>query len=160
SPSMDIQVASNFERALFEASNRDAGWVQQAMSEFRNERRIRIPEKILRQLRGRYIAKEAGEDETLSTIRAVWRETGQIIDPHTAVGLAAYGKLRDQLKGPVVALATAHPAKFPDAISRAIDRAAEIPESLAQISRRDEHYKVLPNSAAAVGKFILERIEI
>ena len=160
SPSMDIQVASNFERALFEASNRDAGWVQQAMSEFRNERRIRIPEKILLQLRGRYIAKEAGEDETLSTIRAVWRETGQIIDPHTAVGLAAYGKLRDQLKGPVVALATAHPAKFPDAISRAIDRAAEIPESLAQISRRDEHYKVLPNSAAAVGKFILERIEI
>jgi threonine synthase len=160
SPSMDIQVASNFERALFEASTRDAGWVQQAMSEFRNERRIRIPEKILRQLRGRYIAKEAGEDETLSTIRAVWRETGQIIDPHTAVGLAAYGKLRDQLKGPVVALATAHPAKFPDAISRAIDRAAEIPESLAQISRRDEHYKVLPNSAAAVGKFILERIEI
>jgi threonine synthase len=60
----------------------------------------------------------------------------------------------------VVALATAHPAKFPEAISRAIGRGADIPESLAQISQRDEHYEVLPNSASAVGKFILERLDI
>jgi threonine synthase len=157
SPSMDIQVASNFERALFEASGRDAGWVQQAMAEFRTARRIRIAENILQQLHGRYIAERAGEDETLSAIRLVWQETGHIVDPHTAVGIAVWRKLRDQLNGPVVALATAHPAKFPEAISRAIGRGAEVPEPLAQISRREEHYKVLPNSAAAVGKFILER---
>jgi threonine synthase len=160
SPSMDIQVASNFERALFEAVSRDAGWVQQAMSEFRNTRGMRIPENVLRQLSGRYIAERAGEDETLSAIRSVWQATGHIVDPHTAVGLAAHRKLRDQLNGPVVALATAHPAKFPEAISRAIGRGADIPESLAQISQRDEHYEVLPNSASAVGKFILERLDI
>ena len=160
SPSMDIQVASNFERALFEASDRGAAWVQRAMSEFRTVRRMTIPENILRRLRERYIAERAGEDETLSSIRATFRETGHIEDPHTAVGLAVYRKLRDQLNGPVVALATAHPAKFPEAISRAIGQGAEIPEGLAQIARREEHYEVLPNSAAVVGKFILERAGI
>jgi threonine synthase len=157
SPSMDIQVASNFERALFEASGRDQAWMQRAMSEFRSARNIRIPETILRELRGRYIAERAAEEETLSSIREIFRDTGHIEDPHTAVGLAVWRKRREQLNGPVVALATAHPAKFPEAISRAIGRGAEIPDALAQIALREEQYEVLPNSASAVGKFILER---
>jgi threonine synthase len=157
SPSMDIQVASNFERALFEASGRNEAWVQQAMSEFRGARNIRIPETILSELRGRYIADRAAEEETLSSIREVFQDTGHIEDPHTAVGLAVWRKRREQLNGPVVALATAHPAKFPEAISRAIGLGAEIPDALAQIARRAEHYEVLPNSASAVVKFILER---
>jgi threonine synthase len=156
SPSMDIQVASNFERALFEASGRNAQWLEQAMAEFGNTRRVTVPKAALINLRQRYLAAKAEEDETLSTIRAVWEKTGIIIDPHTAVGLTAYQKLRGDLKGPVVALATAHPAKFPDAIARALDRTAEVPPALAGLAEREEHYAVLPNSVAAVKQFILE----
>ncbi len=106
----------------------------------------------------RYVAAKTGEAETLGAIRATWHSTGNIVDPHTAVGLGAYDTLRGELAGPVVALATAHPAKFPDAISRAIGKTAEIPKMLEGLEEREERYSVLPNSIPAVQKFILERM--
>lgn len=155
SPSMDIQVASNFERALFEASGRNAEWVGNAMVQFRTERRLAIPRDVMQRLGARYIAAKAGEEETLSAIRETSRNTGIIVDPHTAVGLSAYHQVRRELRGPVIALATAHPAKFPDAVSRATGKMAAIPDALAGLSQRAEHYAVLPNSAPAVREFIL-----
>ncbi len=156
SPSMDIQVASNFERALFEASGRDASWVRRVMMEFRSARRFPIPESVRANLRGRYIAEKSGESDTLDAIRHTWSGAGMIVDPHTAVGLGAYARLREQLDGPVVALATAHPAKFPDAILHAIGIRPQIPEALAKLPVLEEHCTWLPNSTSAVKKFVWE----
>jgi threonine synthase len=157
SPSMDIQVASNFERALFEVSGRDSEWVKRTMFEFRSSGRFPIHGKVMEGLRQRYVAAKTGENETLGAIRSTWRSTGNIVDTHTAVGLGAYERLRGELAGPVVALSTAHPAKFPDAISRAIGKTADIPKILEGLEQREERYTVLPNSVPAVREFILER---
>jgi threonine synthase len=157
SPSMDIQVASNFERALFEASGRDSEWVKRIMFEFRSSGRFSIHGKVMEGLRQRYVAAKTGENETLGAIRSTWRSTGHIVDPHTAVGLGAYDRLRGELAGPVVALSTAHPAKFPEAISRATGKTADIPKILEGLEQREERYTVLPNSLPAVREFILER---
>jgi len=159
SPSMDIQVASNFERAIFEASDRDSAWVAEAMRAFGKTRRIMIPASALQALQRRYLAARADDEETIATIARIERETGFIIDPHTAVGLAAAEKLRDQLEGPIVALATAHPAKFPDAITRAIGRPSAFPARLGDLLAREERYTVLPNAISAIKEFILERVE-
>jgi threonine synthase len=159
SPSMDIQVASNFERALFEASGRDAAWIGDAMAQFRTARRFEIPHDAMRELGGRYIAAKTGEEETLSVIRETWRTSGMIVDPHTAVGLGAYRMLRGELRGPVIALSTAHPAKFPEAIARATGGPPDVPEELAGLSCRDERSAVLPNAVSAVREFILSRTE-
>lgn len=159
SPSMDIQVASNFERTLFEASGRDAAWIADVMAQFRTARRFEISRDAMRELGGRYIAAKTGEEETLSAIRETWQATGTVVDPHTAVGLGAYRILRGELHGPVIALSTAHPAKFPDAITRATGRPPDMPEALAGLSSRQERYTVLPNSVSAVREFILSRTE-
>jgi threonine synthase len=156
---MDIQVASNFERALFEASGRNAAWIANAMAQFRTARRFEISRDAMRELGGRYIAAKTAEDETLSAIRETWRATGTIVDPHTAVGLGAYRALRAELRGPVIALSTAHPAKFPDAITRSTGGPPEMPEALAGLLRREERYTVLPNSVSIVREFILSRTE-
>lgn len=157
SPSMDIQVASNFERALFEASNRDAVWVKTAMGEFARTRELKIPEPVLAALRARYLAASATDDETIAAIKKLYDETGLIADPHTAVGLAAAEKLTGQLEPPVVFLATAHPAKFPDAVEKAIGIRPELPPALADLMERPERCTVLPNDVEAVRRFIGDR---
>jgi threonine synthase len=157
SPSMDIQVASNFERALFEAAGRRADWVRRAMEEFGRTRRLRIPDDILAVLRTRYLAARVDDGETLAAIARLHAQTGIVVDPHTAVGIAAADRLGASLKGPVVALATAHPAKFSGAVERALGRASALPSHLADLLSREERYTVLPNSIGAVKDFILER---
>ena len=158
SPSMDIQVASNFERALFEASGRDGTWVARAMGGFAKSNRLDIEPKALKALRARYDAGSADDDETLKTIARVHAETGLVIDPHTAVGVAVAEHAITANKGAVVILATAHPAKFPEAVTRAIGKAPEQPERLADIMAREERYTVLPNVLGRVRDFILERV--
>ena len=159
SPSMDIQVASNFERALFEASGRDATWVRDSMQGFAQTRSLVIPPAMLRALRERYLAARADDDETIATIARVYKESGLVIDPHTAVGVAAAEKLRAELNGPVVALATAHPAKFSAAVRQAIGRSVELPPHLGDLLSRKERYTVLGNSIPAVRDFVLERTQ-
>ena len=156
SPSMDIQVASNFERALFEASGRDAEFVSDAMRGFANTRALVIPPQILSALQERYLAARADDAETIATIARVYKESGRVIDPHTAVGVAAAEKLKGKLEGPTIALATAHPAKFSAAVTQAIGKATELPPHLGDLLSREERYTVLPNSTAAVKEFVLE----
>ena len=158
SPSMDIQVASNFERALFEASGRDGTWVARAMGGFAKSNRLDIEPKALKALRARYDARSADDDETLKTIARVHAETGLVIDPHTAVGVAVAEHAVTANKGAVVILATAHPAKFPEAVTRAIGKAPEQPERLADLMAREERYTVLPNVLDRVRDFVLERV--
>ncbi len=144
SPSMDIQVASNFERALFEASNRDTAWIGQAMDLFARERKLELPAPVRAALSARYAALRIGDDETMKTIRRVFDESGRLIDPHTAVGVAAATKARPGAKGPVVVFATAHPAKFPEAVGRATGQIPPLPPRLKGLMKGPEKMVVLP----------------
>jgi threonine synthase len=157
SPSMDIQVASNFERALFEASGRDAGWTAAAMQDFSRERRLALPDAVLANLRARYSAFAEDDAATVAAIQAVHQQTGRIIDPHTAVGMAA--ALRSgEANGPVVVLSTAHPAKFPEAVARAIGAPPPVPPRLQGLESRPERMETLPNSLPLIREFISSRL--
>jgi threonine synthase len=158
SPSMDIQVASNFERALFEASGRDANWTRDAMASFAREKSLTLPPNVLTDLRARYAAGEASDDETLAAIKKIFAATGCMIDPHTAVGVAVAQKLRGELSQPVVVLSTAHPAKFPDAVSRATGKKPALPPRLQGLFEGLERVTELANDPGVVRGYIEERL--
>jgi len=154
SPSMDIQVASNFERALFEASGRDAAFTRQAMARFAESSRLELPAAVLADLRSRYAAARSDDSETLATIARVQRETGRLIDPHTAVALTAGFNLNVFEKVPVVVLSTAHPAKFPAAVEKAAGQIPELPPRLKAALQGEEKCHVLAAEKALVRGFI------
>ncbi|GAA0531453.1 threonine synthase [Rhizomicrobium palustre] len=154
SPSMDIQVASNFERALFEASGRDSAFVRDAMARFVKDSRLELPPAVLADLRTRYEAKRTDDAATLATIARFERETGRLIDPHTAVALAAAYDANFGEKVPVVVLSTAHPAKFPDAVNHATNRIPELPPRLTAALQGEEKCHVMRAEKALVRGFI------
>jgi len=157
SPSMDIQIASNFERALFEACGRDCAWLADAMATFARDRRLVIPPAILDALRERYSACAVSDDETLETIGDVHRRSGRLLDPHTAVGVAAALR-EDRPDGtPIVVLATADSAKFPETVARATGTVPPLPPRLRQSYVGAEHLTLLPNSARKLRAFIEAR---
>ena len=158
---MDIQVASNFERALFEAAGRDADWTAAAMSDFARTRKLELPATVLAQLRSRYSAFASDDVETRAAIKAVYKLTGRIIDPHTAVGVAAAMKMaHDNQKplSPVVILSTAHPAKFPGAVTEAIGVAPPEPERLSGLKNLPERLDILDNDPVLIKRFISSRL--
>ncbi|HEX4079221.1 MAG TPA: threonine synthase [Rhizomicrobium sp.] len=157
SPSMDIQVASNFERALFEASNRDSGWLRAVMTSFAHERKLVIPPLVLDALQARYRAEAVSDEETVKTIRDVHLRHGRLIDPHTAVGLAAARRLDRQEGMPTVVLATAHAAKFPETVAMATGLVSPLPQRLGQSYVGTERLTVLPADAQRVRTFIEAR---
>jgi len=158
SPSMDIQVASNFERALFEASGRDADWTRRAMAGFTRDKRIVLPASIRTALAERYAAFRTDDAETLATIRRVYAETGRLIDPHTAVAVAAAGRLPiDRIK-PRIVLSTAHPAKFPDAIREATGQIPEAPPRLTDLFQREQKMTALAPDKGLVQAYITARV--
>lgn len=157
SPSMDIQVASNFERALFEACDRDADWIAAAMNDFTRDRRLGLPQEVLAQLRARYSAFAEDDAATIAAIQATYQATGRIIDPHTAVGVAATREL-GRAPGPVVVLSTAHPAKFPDAVTRAIGAPPPVPPRLQGLEKLPERVETLPKSLPLIRDFISSRL--
>jgi threonine synthase len=154
SPSMDIQVSSNFERLLFEESGRDSRFVMQAMANLRDMGAFEIPAPALVMMRERFSAHRVTRDDSASAMKRLFEETGILIDPHTAVGLAAARREQERRPGPMVVLGTAHPAKFPEAVKRATGRTAEIPERLQLRLCGQERFKLLPNSAKAVADTI------
>ena len=157
SPSMDIQVASNFERALFEGCGRDADWTAAAMQDFATTRKLVLPAPVLAGLRDRYNAFASNDDETRAAIAAVYKETGRILDPHTAVGAAAAMKMGNPLS-PVVILSTAHPAKFPQAVREAIGVDPPEPGRLSGLKTLPERQEVLANDPALIKRFISSRL--
>lgn len=158
SPSMDIQVASNFERALFEASGRNSEWVRDAMNSFARERKIELPMNVLSALRDRYAAHSCNDAETLEAMSRVHREFGRLIDPHTAVGMSAAFNLWKKTGAPIVVLSTAHPAKFPDAVKKATGITPPLPPHMADLYEKEERMSVLPNELAAIRAFIEDRV--
>jgi threonine synthase len=152
SPSMDIQLASNFERLLFELVGRDGARVRTRMDELRAKGAFHLEEGELAEMRALFAAHSIGEHETEMTIRGLFAETGVMIDPHTAVGLAAARAGR--VDTPMIVLSTAHAAKFPQAIERALGRLPEQPERLEARLGQEERLTVLPNDYALVAQFI------
>jgi threonine synthase len=155
SPSMDIQVSSNFERLLFDAGERDAAAVRAAMASLTQSRRFEVAEKTLSAIRARFCAGRADEEETAATIRTVRREADYLIDPHTAVGIAVAEKDIRNPGVPMIVLSTAHPAKFPDAVEAASGVRPALPDWLADLPSRPERITTLPADQAAVERFIL-----
>ena len=159
SPSMDIQVSSNFERLLFEAYGRDPQPVRAAMASLAQSRRFSIHAPALAAMRSVFTADRASEAETAAAIRTTLHETGAMIDPHTGVAIAVAEKTETEARDPAVpmiVLSTAHPAKFPDAVAAACGVRPQLPERLADLGGRPERVTVLPADQAAVERFVLE----
>lgn len=154
SPSMDIQVSSNFERLLFDANGRDAQGVRTLMNALAQSRRFSVPAAALKTLRNLFTADRADEQECAAEMRAWVKEAGYCVDPHTAVALAVAEKETRDPSVPMVVLSTAHPAKFPDAVKAACGHAAPLPDWLADLPQRKERVTALPADQAAIERFV------
>ncbi len=150
SPSMDIQVASNFERLLYDLYDQDGAAVATLMHEFARIRACTLTPDAHGRLCEQFAAARVDEAATAAELAASFRATGQLIDPHTAVGLHAGRLCRADPAVPLVALATAHPAKFPDAVEAATGIAPQLPARLANLMNLPERYATLPNDMAAL----------
>jgi threonine synthase len=154
SPSMDIQVSSNFERLLFEMNNRDGAVTAAQLSRFRDKGKLVVePDQFDQWITPTFAAGRANDHDTLSAIRSVYENTGTLIDPHTAVGVKVAREFAED-GVPMLTMATAHPAKFPDAVERATGERPVLPEHLADLLDRPEHTSHLPNDLAAVEAFV------
>jgi threonine synthase len=154
SPSMDIQVASNFERLLFDLCESDGAEVARLLAKFAAHRSLQVRDGALGRARELFDATRVDEGETAATMAQVLRATGQLVDPHTAVGIGAGRACRLDPQTPLIALATAHPAKFPEAAHSATGVRPELPARLADLLERPERCAVLPNDLAAVQRHI------
>ena len=156
SPSMDIQVSSNFERLLFEVHGRDPYAVRHLMAGLAQSGAFTIGTRELDQIRHEFSSGTAGELETARMIRETLAATGELLDPHSAVGyFVARGC--ETPDSAMVTLATAHPAKFPDAVEKACGIRPALPARLAGLMTAEERFTVLPNDVASVRDFILTR---
>jgi len=155
SPSMDIQVSSNFERLLFEAYGRDSQPVRALMASLAQSGSFSLSTSALSEIRALFTADRADEQETAAAIRTALRETARLVDPHTAVGLAVAEKeIRDPAL-PMIVLGTAHPAKFPEAVEAACGVRPALPEWLADLPERRERVTTMPVDQIAIEQFIL-----
>lgn len=153
SPSMDIQVSSNFERLLFELLDRDAPATAAAMAEFRTTGRLPVPPSAWETARASFTGFGLDDAGTIAEIRRLHAASGYLADPHTAIGIAA-ARAHPQGATPIIAAATAHPAKFPDAMEQATGMRPPLPPRLADLYERAEKYTKLPNDIAAVQDFV------
>lgn len=155
SPSMDIQISSNFERLLFEASGRDAAAVRRWMAGLKQSGGFRIEASAMAAIREDFDAGRATMDETAAAIRETLARSGYLLDPHTATGVHVS---RDaDARSPMVVLATAHPAKFPAAVESACGVAPRLPGWLADLMERREKFTLLSSDLAAVEDHIGRR---
>jgi threonine synthase len=154
SPSMDIQVSSNFERLLFEAGGRDAGSVRRLMESLKQSGRFVLPGPMLANIREAFDAGRADENETSAAIRAAWREAGDLVDPHTAVALAVADRDNSDSSVPNIVLSTAHAAKFPDAVEAACGVRPQLPAWLEGLMTKPEQVKIIKNDQIEVERFV------
>ena len=156
SPSMDIQLASNFERLLFDINNYDDVETDSVMRDIKEKGRHIIDKKKLEKINNDFISARVSEEEVLKTIKDVHEKYKTILDPHTAIGYNAFDKVN--LRGNNVVLATAHPCKFPDAIKKSINLTSELPKELMFILDKKENYDIIDNNLSKIKKHIKERI--
>ena len=154
SPSMDIQISSNFERLLYLVYGRDAGAIRSLMAGLSQSGSFTIGQKELAAIREEFDSSAVSEAETAKTIAQTLKATGELLDPHSAVGFAAALRAKPG-PSPMVTLATAHPAKFPDAVEKASGIRPHLPQRLSHLLNAKERFTILPNSATAVRDFVL-----
>lgn len=159
SPSMDIQISSNFERLLFEAYDRDASKVRAAMAGLKQSGSFEIEEQALKAIKREFRAGRATEKEVARTIKNVLAETGYLLDPHSAIGVFVAAK-HEKPGSPMVTLATAHPAKFPAAVKSASGIDPALPTWLADLMVREERFDILEAELKIVETFINDHARI
>jgi len=160
SPSIDIQVSSNFERLLFELSANNGAIVAKLMDELDSTGVFKLGDAEIGRMRGQFDGRSASEDEILACMAQVNDASGILVDPHTAVGIIAGRAHWRKGNGPIVYLSTAHPAKFPEAVARAIGTPSVLPPRLADLYDREESFNVLPNNLSAVQAYVAERSQV
>lgn len=153
SPSMDIQVSSNFERLLFEANGRDAGIIRNQMDGLNQSGGFSIDAATMERIAGHFAAGACGEEQTSGQIRKTLGETGYLVDPHTAVGLFV-AEQHVSRETPMITLSTAHPAKFPAAVEAATGIHPDLPARIGDMMERAERFETLPGDIKAVEDFI------
>ena len=156
SPSMDIQVSSNFERALYFAYGEDTAAVTRDMEALTTEGGFTVSQGALEALREEFSSGRSNETETVETISGQFRDTGEIVCPHTAVGVKVAGEFLGP--NPMVTLATAHPAKFPDVVESAIGIRPPLPSHMANLNSRSERVTEIPNDLATLKNLIRRRV--
>ena len=156
SPSMDIQIASNFERLIYDLNDCDDAQTINAMNDIREKGKYTIDQERLNKINTDFLSSKMSEEEVLETIKKVYDKFDIVLDPHSAIGYGAFDKVN--LSGNNIVLATAHPCKFPDAIKNAINLNAELPKELMYILNEKENYKIIDNNIDEVKKHIKERI--
>jgi threonine synthase len=157
SPAMDIQSASNFERLYFEAVGRDAAETARAFLGFAGGEALEIPAAALSAIQDLFTGVAVSEAETERTMRTTLDETGELVDPHTAVGLAALDRVG--LTGPVAVMSTAHAAKFPEDVTRVTGVTPALPRGVADLADRPERFERLPADAATLKAFVRDFAE-
>ncbi len=157
-PSMDIQVSSNFERLLFDLSGRDGAALNGMMQAFEAHKRLTIPADMLGGAQGLFTSARIDGDGMGLALRWAHDRAGHILDPHTAIGLAAAREATGLAADvPVVTLATAHPAKFRDAVERATGLRPTLPARIGGLFDRQERFDTLPATLEAVRDYVFER---
>ena len=156
SPSMDIQIASNFERLIFDLNNHSDKKTIDVMKNIKEKGKYEIKKESLDKINLDFLSSRLDENEVLNTIKIVYEKFEKVLDPHSAIGYGAFDKVN--LKGNNIVLATAHPCKFPDAIEKAINIKAELPDELAFILNEKENYDIIENNLNKIKKHIKERI--
>ena len=154
SPSMDIQISSNFERLLFDMNNRDGAATTEQLNRFRQTGKMSVePDQFAKWITPTFRAHRANDAETLAVMKRVYGESGMLVDPHTAVGIASAEACAEP-GVPTITLATAHPAKFPDAVKKATGVHPALPDHVADLFDREERIVNLPNDLQAIEAFV------
>ena len=156
SPSMDIQIASNFERLIYDLNNGDDMQTINVMNDIKEKGKYIIDQERLDRINSDFLSSKMNEDEVLKTIKEVYEKFDLVLDPHSAIGYGAFDKVK--ISGNNIVLATAHPCKFPDAIKNAINLKAELPKELMYILSEKENYDIIDNNVDKVKQHIKERI--
>ncbi|MDC0060858.1 threonine synthase [Candidatus Pelagibacter sp.] len=156
SPSMDIQLASNFERLIYDLNNHNDEKTTKAMRDIKENGKYLISEENLNKINNHFLSSSMNENEVLNIIKDVHTKFNMILDPHTAIGYGAFDKVK--LEGNNIVLATAHPCKFPDAIEKAINIKSELPNELLYVLDEKENYDIVENNLDKIKNHIKERI--
>ena len=157
SPSMDIQIASNFERLIYDLNDGDDIQTAEVMKNIKENGKYIIDQKKLDIINNNFLSSRMSEEEVLKTINTVYEKYSVVLDPHSAIGYGAFDKIN--LNGNNIVLATAHPCKFPDAIKKAINLKADLPEELMFVLNEEEKFDIIDNDVDKVKKHIKERIQ-
>ena len=156
SPSMDIQIASNFERLIYDLNDCDDAQTINAMNDIREKGKYTIDQERLNKINTDFLSSKMSEEEVLETIKKVYDKFDIVLDPHSAIGYGAFDKVN--LSGNNIVLATAHPCKFPDAIKNALNLKAKLPKELMYILNEKENFDIIDNNIDKVKQHIKERI--